>query len=139
MGVHARVLKDGIAAGAVAAVVSGAPSTSWALAVGRDPLEPTLAAGSLLLREERRRGRLLAAAVSVHLAVSVGWAVVLATLLPRRRAVSAGAAAGLIIAVFDLGLVGRRFTRVRALPFVPQLADHALYGATVGFVLDRRR
>jgi hypothetical protein len=139
MGVHSRVLKDGIAAGAVAAVVSGAPSTSWALAAGRDPLEPTLAAGSLVLPQERRQGRLFAAAVPVHFALSVGWAVVLAVVLPRGRAVSTGAASGLLIAAFDLGVVGRRFARVRALPLLPQLADHALFGATVGFVLDRRR
>jgi hypothetical protein len=137
--VHGTVLKDGIAAGAVAAVVSGAPSTSWALAAGRDPLEPTLAAGSLLCPRERRRVRLVAAAVPVHLALSIGWAVVLAALLPRGRRVAWGAVAGLLIAALDVGVVGRRLPRVRALPLVPQLADHVLYGATVGFVLDRRR
>ena len=82
---HGTVLMDGIAAGAVAAVVSGAPSTLWALAVGRDPLEPTLAAGSLLLPRESRQGRLFAAAVPVHLAVSIGWALILSSVLPRRR------------------------------------------------------
>jgi hypothetical protein len=137
--VHGTVLKDGIAAGAVAAVVSGAPSTLWALATGRNALEPTLAAGSILLPRESRRGRLFAAAVPVHLGVSIGWAIVLSALLPRGRAASAGAAAGLVIAAFDLGVVGRLFPRARALPIVPQLADHVLYGATVGLVLDRRR
>ena len=139
MGVHSRVLKDGLAAGAVAAVVSGAPSTSWALAAGGDPLRPTLAAGSILLPRERRRGRLLAAAIPVHLGLSIGWALVLSLVLPRGRAVSAGTAAGLVIAAFDLGVVGRLFPRVRALPLAPQLADHLLYGATVGLVLNRRR
>jgi hypothetical protein len=134
-----RTLKDGIAAGAVAAVVSGAPSTSWALVAGRDPLEPTLAAGALLLPREQRRGRLVAAAVPVHLALSIGWAVVLAALLPRRRAVSGGALAGFLIVALDLGIVGWRSARVRPLPLLPQVADHVLYGATVGFVLDRRR
>jgi hypothetical protein len=137
--VHGTFLKDGIAAGALAAVVSGAPSMSWALAAGRDPLEPTLAAGSILLPRERRRGRLFVAAVPVHLSLSIGWALVLSALLPRRRVVSWGAAAGLVIAAFDLGVVGRLFPRVRALPFGPQLADHLVYGATVGLVLDRRR
>ena len=136
---HGAVLKDGLAAGAVAAVVSGAPSTSWALAAGGDPLEATLAAGSILLPGERRRGRLLAAAVPVHLALSIGWALILSAVLPRRRAVSAGAAAGLVIAAFDLAVVGRLFPRVRALPLGPQLADHLLYGTTVGLVLARRR
>ena len=126
-------------AGAVAAAASGVPSTVWALATGDDPLEATLAAGSMLLPEETQRGRLLAAAVSVHLTVSLGWGVVLSCLLPMRKTVTAGAVAGLAIAAFDLRVVGRRFPRVRALPLLPQLADHVLFGAAVGFVLDRRR
>jgi drug/metabolite transporter superfamily protein YnfA len=137
--VRGTVVRDGLAAGAAAAVVSGAPSTLWALAAGRDPLEATLAAGSILLPRETRRGRLVAAAGPVHLVLSLSWAVVLARSLPRRRCVEAGAVAGLAIAAFDLGVVGRRFPRLRALPTLPQLADHALYGATVGFVLERRR
>jgi drug/metabolite transporter superfamily protein YnfA len=128
-----------LTAGAVAAVASGAPSTLWALAAGRDPLEATLAAGSMLVPEENRRGRLVAAAVPVHLALSLSWAVVLAGCLPRRTSVAAGAVAGLAIAALDLGLVARRLPRVRALPLLPQLADHAMYGATVAAVLERRR
>jgi hypothetical protein len=133
------VVRDGLEAGAVAAVVSGAPSTVWAFATGRDPLEATLAAGSMLLPGETRRGRLVAAAVPVHLALSLSWGVLLARSLPRRRSVEAGALAGLAIAALDLGAVGRRLPRVRALPLLPQLADHAVYGATVGAVLERRR
>jgi len=133
------VVRDGLTAGAVAAVASGAPSTLWALAAGRDPLEATLAAGSMLVPGENRRGRLAAAAVPVHLALSLSWAVVLAGCLPRRTKVAGGAAAGLAIAALDLGLVARRFPRVRALPLLPQLADHAIYGATVAAVLERRR
>jgi hypothetical protein len=126
-------------AGAVAAVVSGIPSTAWALITGDDPLEPTLAAGSMLLPRETRRDRLVAAAVPVHLAVSAGWGVVLGELLPRERELSTGALAGLGIGALDLGLVARLFPRVRALPLGPQLADHVLYGATVGWVLARGR
>jgi hypothetical protein len=137
--VRARVLGDGVAAGAVAAAVSGIPSTAWALATGRDPLEATLAAGSLLLPNETRRTRLIAAAFPVHVALSLGWALVLARSLPSRWTVAAGAAAGLGIAAFDLGVVGRAFPRVRALPLLPQLADHVVYGGTVGFVVARRR
>jgi hypothetical protein len=50
-----------------------------------------------------------------------------------------GALAGLGIAALDLGLIGRRFPRVRALPQLPQVADHVAYGATVGAVLALRR
>jgi hypothetical protein len=122
-----------------AATVSALPSTSIAIALGDDPLAATVAAGSVLLPRETRRARLVAAAVPVHLALSIGWTVVLARTLPRRRSVAAGAVGGLAIAALDLGLVARLFPRVRALPVAPQLADHALYGATVGLVLTRRR
>jgi hypothetical protein len=123
----------------VAAAVGAAPSTLWALVRGRDPLEATIAAGSLLLPAETRRRRLVAAAVPVHLALSLGWAAVLGRVLPRRRTRAAGAAAGVTIAALDLGVVGRRFPRVRALPLLPQLADHVAYGLAVGDVLARRR
>jgi hypothetical protein len=133
-------LADALAAGAVAAVLSGAPSTLHALLTGRDPLEASLAAGTLLLGDgERRPARLLAAAAVAHGALSLGWAIVLATALPRRRTVGAAAAAGLAIAALDLGLVGRRFPRIRALALLPQLLDHVAYGLTVGVVLARRR
>ena len=47
-----EALRDGIAAGAWAAVLSGAPSTAEALLRGGDPLEATAAAGSILLPGE---------------------------------------------------------------------------------------
>ena len=132
-------IADGVAAGLTAAAVSGLPSTVWALAAGDDPLEATLAAGAILLPNEHSRARLAAAAVPVHLSLSLGWGIVLARLLPKRRAVAAGALAGLAIAALDLGVVGRRFAHIRALPLLPQIADHVVYGATVGLVLRRRR
>ena len=132
-------IRDGVAAGAFAAVVSGAPSTLYALATGRDPLEATVAAGSLLLPRERRRGRLILAAAPVHGAISLGWALVLARILRARPSVVAGMGAGLAIALVDLGVLGRRFPRIRALPGPPQVADHLAYGATVAAVLRRRR
>ena len=134
-----RTLRDALAAGAAAAILSGAPSTVHAVATGRDPLEAALAAGSIVCAGERRRGRLLVAAVPVHLALSLGWSLVLAAVLPRRRTVACGALAGLCIAALDLGLIGRRFDRIRALPQLAQVADHLAYGATVGAVLSGRR
>jgi hypothetical protein len=132
-------LADALAAGAVAAVLSGAPSTSHALLTDRDPLEASLAAGTLLLAHERRPTRLLAAAAVAHVALSLGWAVVLAAVLPRRHAIPAAAAAGLGIAALDLGVVGRHFERIRALPLAPQVLDHVAYAVTVAVVLQRRR
>ena len=92
-----------------------------------------------MLPRETRRSRLVAAAVPVHVAVSLGWSVVLAHVLPRRPTLVQGVVAGLAIAAFDLGTVGRTFPRIRSLPLGPQLADHALYGAVVARVLAGRR
>jgi len=130
---------DGLAAGAVAAVLSGAPSTLHALATGASPWEATLAAGTLVLPGERRPAALVLAAVPAHTAISLGWGVVLSLVLPRQRTIAAGALAGLAIAALDLGIVGRRYPRIRALPTWPQVADHVAYGAVVGAVIARRR
>ena len=130
---------DGLIGGAVAAVLSGVPSTLHALLVTGRPLEAGLAAGSLLLPGERRPGRLLLAAVPVHLSLSLGWGFALARLLPRRRPLPAGALAGLAIAALDLGLIGRRFPRIAALPQAPQVADHVAFGLAVAAVVGRRR
>lgn len=110
----------------------------WAVVTGKDPLEPTLAAGSIVFPREQSRARLAAAAVPVHVALSVGWAIVLEKVLTRPNAVT-GAVSGLGIAAVDLVAVGRRFPGIAALPLLPQLADHLAYGATVGYVLARRR
>jgi hypothetical protein len=126
-------LSRAVRAGAVAALLSGVPSTLHAVATGRDPLEATLAAGSIVLPGETRRGRLLASAVPVHLVLSVGWAIVLDR--AGVRTARAGAVAGLAIAAVDLGLVGRRFPRVQALPLMPQLADHVAFGSIAGRLL----
>ena len=131
-------LGDAAAAGAVAAVVSGAPSTAHALLTGGDVLAPTLAAGSLLLPRETRRGRLLVAAGLAHGALSLGWAVLIAPIVPRRHPLRTGVAAGLAIAALDLGVVGRHLPRIRALPLWPQVADHVAYGAVVAAVVARR-
>jgi hypothetical protein len=122
-----------VVAGAVAGVVSGAPSTLHALLTGRHPLEAVRAAGTLVGSPTAGAGTL------VHVVLSLGWGAVLAAVLPRRGAVLSGAAAGLAIAAVDLGGVGRRLPRIRALPVLPQIADHVLYGAVVGAVLNARR
>lgn len=135
---RSATLHDGLAAGAVAALLSGAPSTLHALATRTSPLAATLAAGTLLAPRARRPVVLLLAAVPVHLALSFGWALVLAAILPRRRTLAYGTLAGLAIAALDLGVVGRRLPRIRALAPVPQILDHVAYGATVGAVLRSR-
>ena len=133
--VDGRRLREGLRAGAVAALVSGIPSTVYSVARRRDPLEATIAAGSMLLRHEKRRVYLVAAAIPVHLALSAFWGVVLAQYLPRNRPLAFGSISGLGIGVLDLLVVRRRFRRIRALPTAPQLADHVAFGATVAFLL----
>jgi hypothetical protein len=126
-----------VRAAAWAALLSAAPSTLHALAAGRDPLGATLAAGSILLPGETRRTRLLAAAVPVHLALSLGWALALDR--AGVRGAGRGALTGLAIGVVDLSLAARVRPRFRALPLLPQLADHVAYGAVAGHVLARAR
>ncbi len=124
-----RVLR----AAAWAALLSGIPSTVHALASGRDPLAATLAAGALLLPGESRRTRLLLAALPVHLVVSLGWTFALDR--AGVRTARSGAIAGLAIAAFDVGVLGRRYPRVRDLPLAAQLADHAAFGAIAARLL----
>jgi hypothetical protein len=129
--------RDVIEAGLAGAVGSGVPSTVITLLRGEDVLDGARAAGAILLPREQRTAVLLAAAVPVHLALSLGWAAVIAA-LPRRDAAT-GLAAGLAIAALDLELIGRRIPAIRALPQGRQWADHAAYGLVVGQWLRRRR
>jgi hypothetical protein len=131
------LLRVGLRAGAVAGVLSGAPSTAHALATGRSPVDAVRAAGTILLPDEHAPGALTAAGVVTHGAISLGWGVALAALLPRRHPVAWGALAGLAIAGLDLGVLARRWPRIRALPTLPQVADHVAYGALVGAMLSR--
>ena len=133
------LLGDALAAGAAGALLSGLPSTAVTLLRGESLLDGATAAGSILLRRERRTAPLLAAAVPVHLTLSFGWALVMALALPRRATVPAAVAGALGIAALDLELVGRAFPRIRALPQGRQWADHVAYGLAVGVVVRRRR
>jgi hypothetical protein len=128
---------DVIRAGLAGAALSGVPSTVVTLLKREDLLDGARAAGKILLPREERTAVLLAAAVPVHLALSVGWAAAIAA-LPRRNALT-GLAAGLAIAALDLELIGRRIPAIRALPQPRQWADHAAYGLVVGQWLRRRR
>jgi hypothetical protein len=116
---------------AVAAVVSGVPSTVHALVTRRDPLQATRAAGALVGRPG------VVAGVGVHLVVTAGWTVVLAQVDRRRRlGVVGGAVAGMGIALLDLEVIGRHNAAIRALPRLPQWLDHVVFGAAVGRLLQ---
>jgi hypothetical protein len=131
---------DALAAGVAGAACSAIPSTLWSLARGDDVLEAGRAAGAMLLpHHERRTAVLLVAATPVHLAISIGWAAILATALPRGREPAWGIVGGMLIATLDLALIGRRIPSIRTLPQGRQWADHAAYGLSVGLVLRSRR
>jgi hypothetical protein len=132
-------IEDALWAALPAAVLSGIPSTTWALAMGRDPLEAARAAGNLLLPATASPASLLIAGAVAHVLISIGWALVLSLLLPRRRSVLVATLAGAAIAVLDLAIIGRLFPLIAALDFAPQLADHVAYGAIAGAVIARRR
>lgn len=136
---EARAVADGLAAGALAGALSGLPSTLWTLVRGGNPLGAVRAAGTLVLPPSAGSVSLLAAGAGAHTVISFGWAMVLAVVLPEHRTRTAGAAAGLAIAALDLGTVGRRYPDIRALPTLPQLADHVAFGFLVGAVLRTRR
>ncbi len=131
------MLRAGLRAGVVAGVLSGTPSTAYALATGRSPLDAVEAAGTLLVADDASPGARAAAGVIAHGAISLGWATTLAAILPRRQTPLWGALAGLAIAGIDLGILARHWPRIRALPTVPQVADHVAYGALVGAMLSR--
>jgi hypothetical protein len=106
------------------------------LARGEDLIDGVRAAGAIVLPRETRTPVLVAAAVPVHLALSLGWAAVLDA---ADAGPLGGLAFGLAIAALDLGVIGRRIPAIRALPQGRQWADHAAYGLVVGQWLRRRR
>lgn len=132
-------VRDGLVAGAVAGIVSGAPSTLHALMTRRGALDAVAAAGRLVLPAGAPKGARVVAGGLVHAALSCGWGITLAHVLPRGREAVAGAAAGVVIAAFDLGIVGRRVDEIRALPLVPQVADHLAFGIVAGLVISECR
>jgi hypothetical protein len=123
-------------AGAVAAVVSGIPSTAHALFTGGDVLAATRAAGTLLPGRRTRPG--VAAGLIAHVIVSAAWTGVLAARARHHRlGAGGGALAGLGIAALDLGIAARAYPAVRALARGPQILDHLVFGAVIGALLDR--
>ncbi len=126
-------------AGLAGSVVSAFPSTTWTLIRRGDVLEGGRALGQVLLPHERRTIVLLVAGAPVHLALSVGWAYVLAAVLPPRAEPFYGAVGGVAIAALDLAVLGRFFPPISALPQGRQWADHVAFGVTVGAVLGATR
>jgi hypothetical protein len=125
---------------AVAAALSGAPSTLEAFRRQRDlrsvmtyVWDATCSVGTLVPpgRPDLIRGALL------HVGISVLCGEGLARMVPERNSVIWGAGAGLVIGVINVGVIGRRFPAIAALPLGPQLADNVAFGAVFAFLVDR--
>ncbi len=129
-------MKDWVRATAIAALLSGIPSTAHAALTNQDPLAATKAAGKLARPTEHRTPHLVAAAIPTHLAISLAWGYAISK-IPNPTAWR-GALAGLAIATLDLHLPGKRLAPIRALPRVPQLADHVAFGTTVAWLMRRQ-
>lgn len=110
-------------------MLSGAPSTIITLARRENLLDSTRAAGTLLGKRSLIRGGV------AHVAITLFWTAVLARVLPRRRPVLEGLAAGAAIAALDLGVVGRRYPDIGTLEPLPQVLDHLAYGVVASVVL----
>jgi len=91
----------------------------------------------MLLPHERRTAVLLVAATPVHLAISMGWAAVLATALPRGREPAWGIVGGMVIATLDLVLIGRRIpSSAHGIPTSTRLISHASQTASPASTSD---
>jgi hypothetical protein len=122
-----------------ATLLSGIPSTLYAAATGGDVAEATRAAGAMLISASASPAELFAAAALVHSAVSLYWATILWLALPRRHTALWAVAAAAAIGLVDLRVIAPFFfPEVAALAFWPQMADHLMWGASLGVVLQVR-
>jgi hypothetical protein len=132
-------LLDWLIAGSVATALSGIPSTLYSALTGADIAEPTRAAGAMLIAPNSSDPQLLIAAAVVHIAVSFFWSGILIVVLPRVFIAPACVLAALLIGVLDLRVIAPHlYPEVARLPFLPQMADHLMWGACLGLVLRRR-
>jgi hypothetical protein len=74
--------------------------------------------------------------VVAHLAISMLCGETLARTLPPDRGAAWGAAAGLLIGVVNVGVVGRSFPAISGLPLMPQLADNVMFGTVFAVALN---
>lgn len=130
-----RTRRELLYAWLAATLLSGVPSTLYALLTGSDALEATRAAGAMI----NRPGSIAAAAL-VHSLVSLFWATVLWLLLPYRHSALWALLASMGIALLDLRIIAPAFfPEVAALAFWPQFADHLMWGACIGLAFEYGR
>jgi hypothetical protein len=134
-----RTKRDLFYAWLLATLLSGIPSTLYALLTGGDPTDAIRAAGAMLLRTEVSFPKLFASAAVVHAVISLFWASLLWFALPFRHTTLWALAASAAIALLDLRIIAPAFfPEVAALDFWPQFADHVMWGACVGLTFEYR-
>jgi hypothetical protein len=93
----------------------------------------------MLIPAESSMTRLFLAAAVVHSSVSAFWAAILFFILPRRHMFVSALLASAAIGILALLVIAPRFfPEVAALAFWPQMADHLMWGACLGGVLQWR-
>jgi len=129
-----------LVAGGLAGLVGVIPSTVHLLVTGGDLFAPVNALAAMVAAHELPVLHRVAVATAIHFALSFFWASVLVALVPRRAPVFGALVASAIITILDLKVIAPLFfTEASALAFIPQIADHLVWGATVGTVLRVRR
>jgi len=134
-------MRTTLLAAVLAGLAGGVPSTLYAIATGGDWLHSIHAVAAIVNAENLTMGWRISVAAAVHFAISLMWASALVAILPRRHTVLWASAAGVVIAVIDLRVLAPIFfPEVASLSFWPQLADHIVWGASVGavYTLTRR-
>lgn len=134
-----RWFRDGVVAGLVAWPASELPSALSHRRAGRPWWSTDAAAATLLLPTATSPARRRWAGTALRALVAANWGAVLSRWLDERHPVGHGVAAGIALAGFEYGLVGRRRPLIRDLPLLPQIADQVVFGAVAGAVLARCR
>ena len=124
----------------LAATFSGVPSTVQVSIERRSVrsaaayvYEATRAIGTLVPPGRPGFGR----GVVVHLAISMLCGETLARTLPPDQGAAWGAAAGFLIGVINVGVIGRSFPAISGLPLMPQLADNVMFGTVFAVALNQ--
>jgi len=124
----------------LAATFSGVPSTVHVFIKRRSVrsaaayvYEATRAIGTLVPPGRPGFGR----GVAVHLAISMLCGETLARTLPPDQGAARGAAAGFLIGVINVGVIGRSFPAISGLPLMPQLADNVMFGTVFAVALNQ--
>ena len=128
-------MRTTLIAAMVAGLAGALPSTLYSIATGGDWLASINAVAAMVNAEQLAMAWRVSVATAIHLAISLLWATLLVAILPRRRTLLWASAAGILIAVLDLRILAPMFfPEVASLSFWPQLADHIVWGASMGAV-----